>query len=127
MEETNSTKVNSCEQPVNAGTPAGQPVPANSYSVNSKAESVLNVVAVIVLIGGIIAGLGVFISCMQIASSPYAEFIDGEVYILYGILGAPLIFCVCGLLPWAGIKVYINMSRNLFAIREEVHQLKDRV
>lgn len=120
MEETNSTQVNSFEQAMNGGkTPTSQPAPQNTYSVNSTAESVLNVVAVILLIVGVIGGLYLFVTSMDVAGhfqSPKLFFTS--------ILSGPLFFCLVGLLPWAGIKTVVNMSRNLHAIREELQQLK---
>lgn len=120
MEETNSTQVNSFEQAMNGGkTPTSQPAPQNTYSVNSTAESVLNVVAVILLIVGVIGGLYLFVTSMDIAGhmqSPKLFFTS--------ILSGPMFFCLVGLLPWAGIKTVVNMSRNLHAIREELQQLK---
>ena len=123
MEETNSTQVNSFEQAMKGEGPAGQPTPSDSYSVNPTAESVLNVLAVIMLIIGIIGGLLIFIPSALKLDDMGAHPME----FFRAILVGPAFFCFTGLLPWAGIKVYINMSRNLFAIREELHQLKDRV
>ena len=122
MEETNSTQVNSFEQAMNGGkTPTSQPAPQNSYSVNSTAESVLNVVAVIMLIVGVVGGLYLIVTSMEFAAhAPNA-------YLFFtSLLSGPAFFCIVGLLPWAGIKTVVNMSRNLHAIREELHELKNR-
>lgn len=122
MEETNSTQVNSFEQAMNGGkTPTSQPAPQNSYSVNSTAESVLNVVAVIMLIVGVVGGLYLIVTSMEVADhAPNA-------YLFFtSLLSGPAFFCIVGLLPWAGIKTVVNMSRNLHAIREELHELKNR-
>jgi hypothetical protein len=120
MEETNSTQVNSFEQAMNGGkTPTSQPAPQNSYSVNSLAESVLNVVAVLFLIIGVIGGLYLFVTSMDVAGH-----IQSSKLFFTSILTGPLFFCLVGLLPWAGIKTVVNMSRNLHAIREELQQLK---
>jgi hypothetical protein len=122
MEETNSTQVNSFEQAMNGGkTPTSQPAPNNSYSVNSTAESVLNVVAVIMLIVGVIGGLYLMVTSMEVVDhAPNA-------YLFFtSLLSGPAFFCIVGLLPWAGIKTVVNMSRNLHAIREELHELKNR-
>lgn len=122
MEETNSTQVNSFEQAMNGGkTPTSQPAPQNSYSVNSLAESVLNVVAVLFLIIGVIGGLYLFVTSMDVAGH-----IKSSKLLLESILTGPLFFCLVGLLPWAGIKTVVNISRNLHAIREELQQLRSR-
>ena len=119
MEETNSTKVNSFEQAMKGENPSTPPVPDNSYSVNSTAESVLNVVAVILLIVGVVGGLYLMVTSMEVADhAPNA-------YLFFtSLLSGPAFFCLVGLLPWAGIKTVVNMSRNLHAIREELQQLK---
>lgn len=122
MEETNSTQVNSFEQAMNGGkTPTSQPAPQNSYSVNSLAESVLNVVAVLFLIIGVIGGLYLFVTSMDVAGH-----IKSSKLLFESILTGPLFFCLVGLLPWAGIKTVVNISRNLHAIREELHELRSR-
>jgi hypothetical protein len=87
------------------------------YAVNPLAESTLNVVAVIVLVIGILSGLIVlFVGILS----------DDSLGLMYGLIAGPAMFLFCGLLPWACIKVVVNMSRNLYAIREELHELKNR-
>lgn len=122
MEETNSTQVNSFEQAMNGGkTPTSQPAPQNSYSVNSTAESVLNVVAVILLIVGVVGGLFLMVTSMEVADHA----LNADLFFI-SLLSGPAFFCFVGLLPWACIKVVVNMSRNLHAIREELQELKNR-
>ena len=87
------------------------------YVVNPVAESTLNVVAVIVLVIGILAGLIILLA--GILS-------DDSLGLIYGLIAGPTTFVFSGLLPWACIKVVVNMSRNLHAIREELHELKVR-
>jgi hypothetical protein len=53
------------------------------------------------------------------------EFFTGD-QVLAGMIAGPVMFVFSGLLPWACIKVVVNMSRNLHAIREELHELKNR-
>lgn len=87
------------------------------YAVNPLAESTLNVVAVIVLVIGILSGLIVlFVGILS----------DDSLGLMYGLIAGPAMFLFSGLLPWACIKVVVNMSRNLHAIREELHELKNR-
>jgi hypothetical protein len=45
---------------------------------------------------------------------------------MMAMIAGPVMFVFSGLLPWACIKVVVNMSRNLHAIREELHELKNR-
>ena len=87
------------------------------YVVNPVAESTLNVVAVIVLVIGILSGLIVLFA--GILS-------DDSLWLMYGLIAGPAMFLFSGLLPWACIKVVVNMSRNLHAIREELLELKNR-
>jgi hypothetical protein len=82
---------------------------------------VLNVVAVLFLIIGVIGGLYLFVTSMDVAGH-----IQSSKLFFTSILTGPLFFCLVGLLPWAGIKTVVNMSRNLHAIREELHELKNR-
>jgi urea transporter len=117
MEETNSTQVNSFEQAMNGTAPIRQSDSGSTFSVNSKAESVLNVVANVLLVLGIIAGVVVLIG------GAVAK--DGDAMMMAMIAG-PVMFVFSGLLPWACIKVVVNMSRNLHAIRAELHELKNR-
>lgn len=120
MEETNSTKVNSFEQAMRGETPSEQPDTARSYSVNSTAESVLNVVAVIFLIVGVIGGVYLLVTSIEVVDR-----VQSPKLLFTSLLSGPVFFCLVGLLPWACIKVVVNMSRNLHAIREELHQLKN--
>jgi hypothetical protein len=117
MEETNSTQVNSFEQAMNGIVPMRESDSGSTFSVNSKAESVLNVVANVLLVLGIIAGVVVLIGGAVSG--------DGD-QVLAGMIAGPVMFVFSGLLPWACIKVVVNMSRNLHAIREELHELKNR-
>lgn len=123
MEETNLTKVNACEQHIHAETPVAHQVHQIPYTVNSTAESVLNIVAMLILIVGVIAAFFVLGICIFKADSYSLVGLAWE-WILFGFLGALFTFFICGLLPWACIKVYINISRNLFAIRRDLYQLK---
>jgi hypothetical protein len=117
MEETNSTQVNSFEQAMNGTAPMRQSDLGSSFSVNSKAESVLNVVANVLLVLGIIAGVVVLIGGVCHREPMMA---------MMAMIAGPAMFVFSGLLPWACIKVVVNMSRNLHAIREELHELKNR-
>lgn len=91
--------------------------PIKEYSVNPKAESLLNVCLTILLV------LGWIVAIAAIAAAVFYAVEEEEyIYIGAGILGAAIIlfffYCV-----WATYKLFINMSRNLFNINE---QLKNR-
>ena len=80
-----------------------------------------SVVAVLFLIIGVIGGLYLFVISMDVAGH-----IQSSKLLFESILTGPLFFCLVGLLPWAGIKTVVNISRNLHAIREELQQLRSR-
>ena len=117
MEETNSTQVNSFEQSMNGTAPIRQSDSGSTFSVNSKAESVLNVVANVLLVLGIIAGVVVLIGGALVGRAEE---------LMIAMIAGPVMFVFLGLLPWACIRVVVNMSRNLHAIREELLELKNR-
>lgn len=91
--------------------------PVKYYSVNPKAESLLNACLTILLV------LGWIVAVAAVAVAVFFA-IEEELYILIGagVLGAALIlfsfYCT-----WATYKLFINISRNLFNINE---QLKNR-
>lgn len=87
------------------------------YSVNPVAESTLNIVARIICVLGMLVSILILIFC---------AYEHGAKGLVLGILAGALSFFLCGLLPWACIKVVVNMSRNLHAIREELSQLKSQ-
>lgn len=87
------------------------------FSVNSSAEKVLNAIAIFMLVLGAIAGLVVLIS--SFANVGYSIG-----YLFAGLFGGPVVFFLAGVLPWASIKVIVNISRNLHAIREKMDALQ---
>ena len=91
--------------------------PVKEYTVNPKAESLLNVCLTVLLV------LGWIVAIAAIAVSVYYA-IENEAYIFIGagILGAAIILFLFYYI-WATYKLFINMSRNLFNINE---QLKNR-
>ena len=83
-----------------------------NYSVNPKAESILDGIATTVLIiGWLIAIAGAFVGIM----AAYEEEVVG--YAVLGVLGGALILLIFYVI-WARLKVIVNMSRNLFNIHE---------
>lgn len=84
------------------------------YSVNPKAESLLNFCLTIHLI------LGWIIALAAIGVSVYFA-MDREEYIIIGagVLGAIVILFLFYIV-WATYKLFINISRNLFNINENL-------
>ena len=84
------------------------------YSVNPKAESLLNACLTVLLVLGWITALA------AIGVSVYYAMEMEEYYIIgAGVLGAAVILFIfyCA---WATYKLFINMSRNLFNINENL-------
>lgn len=80
--------------------------------VNPSAENIVDTVARLVIIASVvIAVLAVIGTIVQAAN--YGE--DAGVILLTGI-----ILLVFGVVKWAFLKVLVNISRNLFAIRDEL-------
>ena len=87
----------------------------DDFAVNPMAESTLDIVAKVLLILGAVVGVLVWI----------AAFISDEPSVMIiGFIAGPVAFFLQGLLPWACIKVIVNMSNNLHSIREELRHLK---
>lgn len=82
----------------------------SSHSTNSSAETIINVLAALLLIAGVIGGFALIISG---ANSSGGYYDAGPVEIVLGII---VIFI--SVIQWAFVKIIINMSRNLFNINE---------
>ena len=89
MEEANSTKVNSFEQAMRGETPSEQPDTARSYSVNSTVESVLNVVAVIFLIVGVIGGVYLLVTSIEVVDR-----VQSPKLLFTSLLSGPVFFAL---------------------------------
>ena len=88
------------------------------YSVNPKAEGILDGIATTVLIiGWVIAIIGAIVGIALAIEDEVA------VYALLGVLGGALVLLIFYVI-WARLKVLINMSRNLFNIHEELQNNK---
>jgi F0F1-type ATP synthase assembly protein I len=85
------------------------------FSVNPMAESTLDIVAKIILIFGAAVGVLIWIAAFMS---------DEPLHMIVGFIAGLIAFFLQGLLPWACIKVVLNMSNNLHSIREELRQLK---
>lgn len=78
----------------------------SSHSTNATAETIVNVLAILVLMAGVIAGVALIGSG---ATSDYGE----ETLIIIGV-----IVIIISMIQWAFMKIVINISRNLFNINE---------
>lgn len=81
----------------------------SSHSTNATAETIINVLATLLLFGGIIGGIALIIAGITDASRYGAgpvEFFGGFLVIFISVI------------QWAFTKIIINISRNLFNINE---------
>ena len=113
------------------------------YSVNPAAESTLNVLAVFLNIVGILAAFVYFFAMINTLNGTY-DILNYSNELMYGaeesvqmgvpfylyvlhVLAAILIYVFVGLLPWAGIKVVVNMSRSLMNVSDDVEEIKEKL
>ena len=93
----------------------------SKYAVNPSAESTVNGIASFLLIMGCIACFICLIVGMgQLSDSGYGHKTIGWTTILTGI-----IVFVISLIQWAFMKVFVNISRNLYNINDILHQIKE--
>ena len=109
------------------------------HSVNSAAESTLNTLAVVLHIIGIIVAIGFFLLKVQELNAISSAF-DGyeysyehvqpvvpfSAYLIVFFLSI-IIYVFGGLLPWAVIKVVVNMSRSLMNLSYDVEDIKSQL
>lgn len=89
----------------------------DEYSVNPNAERVANGVAGFILAFSII--VGVFCLIFGIGTAiEYDELPEGIPFI-----GAGLIIILIGIIAWASIKLFVNISRNLYNINDSIKRL----
>lgn len=82
----------------------------SSHSTNATAETIINVLAALLLIAGVIGGFALII---EGANSSGGYYDAGPAQIVFGII---VIFI--SVIQWAFVKIIINISRNLFNINE---------
>lgn len=105
MEEKNADNLERFEQALNASpTPRPGDDKTGPYSVNASAETVVNVLAIVTLIGGIIGCIALFIAGSDMTHG-------GEAMVIGGIA-----LLVIAVLQWAFLRILVNISRNLFNI-----------
>ena len=90
----------------------------NRYNVNSIAEAVASTVASIILWLFLIIGFGAIIIGFMLykdkAMEPEA---------VAAIIGSGIVVIITGVLNWAGLKMFVNISRNLYNINDAVRNL----
>ena len=109
------------------------------YSVNPAAESTLNTLAIVLHILGIVAAILVFIMSINSLQEAYevSRYYDydygyGRHYqpsvpfssYLIVFISSIFIYVFGGLLPWAVIKVVVNMSRTVMNVAGDVEDIK---
>ncbi len=91
----------------------------SKYPVSPAAESTVNTIAGILLIIGCLGALvGLIGGLGQIS--------DGDSTAGWGFLGGGLAFFLIGLIEWAFLKVFVNISRNLYNINAVLHEIKNK-
>lgn len=81
----------------------------SSHSTNAAAETIVNVLAILVLMAGIFCGMALIGNGVDLNNS----FRGGTVLIIAGV-----IVIIISIIQWAFMKIVINISRNLFNINE---------
>ena len=85
-------------------------------SVNSSAENVLNTVATIGLLVGIVASfILLVVGIGQIGDWNERDKIIGSI-----LCGVSVLTLILSLIQWAFVKTFINISRNLFNLNHKV-------
>lgn len=91
----------------------------SKYAVSPAAENTVNTVAGILLAIGILgAVIGFF--------GGVIEFTDDEAAAGWGFIGGGVVIFLAGLLEWAFLKVFVNISRNLYNINDVLHEIKNK-
>ena len=95
----------------------------SSHSTNAAAETVLNALAELLLIAGLIGGailIWVGVSVTSIDSHYFSYYWEEGIRTILGIsvIIIGVIVIIASIIQWASMKIYINISRNLFNINE---------
>lgn len=83
------------------------------YSTNPRAETIINICALVILIFGLLSGVIMIIGSISSGS--------GGAMALTTIIGIGVI--IFALIQWAFLKVLCNMSRNLFNIYDFIRKM----
>ena len=91
----------------------------SKYAVSPAAESTVNAVAIVLLVIGFLgAGTGLFGSLIV--------FSNDEPATGWAFIGGGFIVFLAGLLEWAFLKVFVNISRSLYNINDVLHEIKNK-
>ena len=94
--------------------------------VNDQAESVLNVLAIVLHVFGVLMALLFFaLSLSRMSTVVKLGANVSALELLVVLITTVLIYVFCGLLPWAGIKVVLNISHSLMYISDDVRDIKN--
>lgn len=93
----------------------------SKYSVNPGAERVANTVAQVVLWLFNIFGIITVIAGIAMAEEGGYMEATGITSIIAGV-----ILLIIGIIVWAGLKMFVNMSRNLYNINDVLHEIKNK-
>ena len=93
--------------------------------VNDQAESVLNVLAIVLHVFGILMALLFALSLSRMSTVVKLGANVSALELLVVLITTVLIYVFCGLLPWAGIKVVLNISHSLMYISDDVRDIKN--
>ena len=94
--------------------------------VNDQAESVLNVLAIVLHVLGVLMALLFFaLSLSRMSAVVKLGANVPALELLVVLITTVLIYVFCGLLPWAGIKVVLNISHSLMYISDDVRDIKN--
>ena len=93
--------------------------------VNDQAESVLNVLAIVLHVFGVLMALLFALSLSRMSTVVKLGANVSALELLVVLITTVLIYVFCGLLPWAGIKVVLNISHSLMYISDDVRDIKN--
>ena len=91
----------------------------SKYAVSPAAESTVSTVA------GILLGIGILAAVIGFFGG-IIEFGDDESAAGWAFLGGGLLVFLTGVLEWAFLKVFVNISRNLYNINDVLHEIKNK-
>lgn len=118
-QETNSF-IEAMESEKPKASPQAEEIEKNSkYEVNPTAENTVNTVAGILLIIGIIGAFAGLVGGLGMFS-------DNETAAGWGFISGGVMVFLIGLLEWAFLKVFVNISRNLYNINDVLQEIKNK-
>lgn len=93
----------------------------NSKMQDSKAENVLSTVATIIIwFGSIVSAIAFFVGLILLLSNKGYWGDDDERTLGLILMGASVVLYLPTLVSWASLKLMVNISRNLFVIRDSL-------